>query len=221
MFTGIVQCLGEVVSAAQTGSDRRFRIRPGIALSELQAGESIAVNGVCLTVERFGPDWFEVFASAETLSRTNLDVIKPSARVNLERALAVGERLGGHIVNGHVDCRAQVESVRAAGDSTVYRLRHPQQWSRYVVSKGCVALDGVSLTVNDCGPGYLEVNIIPATRGATTISLWRAGSEINMEVDIVAKYVENMVLHRREDPASGEPGERRGLSYDFLREHGF
>jgi riboflavin synthase len=221
MFTGIVQCTGEVLSAAQSGSDRRLRIRPGEPFSGLQEGESIAVNGVCLTVERFGADWFEVYASAETLNRSNLGGLRPGFPVNLERALAVGERLGGHIVNGHVDCRAEVERLRPAGDSTVYRLRHPAQWSRYVASKGCVALDGMSLTVNACGSGYLEVNVIPATRGATTVSLWKAGACVNMEVDIIAKYVENMVWHRRGAPDSGGSEKGAGLSYDFLREHGF
>jgi len=180
-------------------------------------GESIAVNGVCLTVETAGEKEFTAYASGETLSRSNLGALKLGGTVNLERALALGDRLGGHLVSGHVDCLAEVAAVTPAGQSVQYRITFPEEESVFVVPKGSVALDGISLTVNECGEGWLCVNIIPSTQGATTISGWKPGTAVNMETDMLGKYVLRM-LGPWKDAKGGKASK---ISETFLREHGF
>ncbi|NCD24127.1 MAG: riboflavin synthase [Deltaproteobacteria bacterium] len=218
MFTGIIQGIGRVAGMDRRGGETRFTIRPDFPLRDYQTGESIAVNGVCLTVETFGQGWFTAYASAETLSVTNLGALGPSSPANLERALAMGDRLGGHIVSGHVDCLATVASIQPAGESRIYRLVFDPAFGRQVIPKGSVALDGISLTVNDCGPDYLEVNVIPATQQETTISGWSPGQRVNMETDVIGKYVQRML-----GPWTGAstPAKPSAITPDFLREHGF
>ncbi len=218
MFTGIIQGLGRVAAMDRNGSETRLTLRPEFALPDYVAGESIAVNGICLTVETFGTGWFTAYASAETLSVTNLGSLRPSSAVNLERALALGDRLGGHIVSGHVDCLAEVLSIRPAGQSRIYRLGFPPEFAAQVIPKGSVALDGISLTVNDCGRDYLEVNIIPATQRETTIASWAPGQRINMETDVIGKYVQRMLAPWKE---GGAPSKPSAITPDFLKEHGF
>jgi len=218
MFTGLIQTTARVLSVDRLGQESRLRLGPRQPFKDLRNGESIAVNGVCLTVESFSADAFTAYASAETMSCSNLRLLRTQSRVNLERALALGDRLGGHLVSGHVDCLAAVAEVKPAGQSKIYRLHFPEEWSIYVVSKGSVALDGISLTVNSCGAGFLEVNIIPATQRETTMSGWAPGSEVNMELDMIAKYVRQMLTPFRQPDQEGKTG---GLSVDFLREHGF
>jgi riboflavin synthase len=218
MFTGIIQGTGRVAALDRRGNETRLTVRPDFALSDYVPGESIAVNGVCLTVETFGTDWFSAYASAETLAVTNLGGLRVSSPVNLERALAVGDRLGGHIVSGHVDCLAEVVAIRPAGQSRIYRLAFPPRHATQVIPKGSVALDGISLTVNDCGQDYLEVNIIPATQRETTISGWAPGQRINMETDVIGKYVERMLAPWTTGHAQPKP---RTITPDFLKEHGF
>jgi riboflavin synthase len=217
MFTGLIETVGTLVSAEKRGAEARFLIRPAKRFDAVVLGESIAVNGVCLTVETWEGGVFTAYASGETLSRTNLGGLGGGARVNLERALALGDRLGGHLVSGHVDCLASVESIDRAGESTVYRLGFPEEHGPLVVEKGSVALDGISLTVNECGPDFLTVNIIPATQAETTIGDWAAGTRINMETDLLGKYVQRMLgpwLAR----AGAKPS---AITEEFLREHGF
>lgn len=219
MFTGLIQGPGKVLAVVGHGQgqtrETRLEIAPDFVMEQIVRGESIAVSGVCLTVETFFADRFSVYASPETLGLTNLGRLKAGARVNLERALALGERLGGHLVSGHVDCLAQVGESRQAGQSRWLRLLFPKEFSQLVVPKGSVALDGVSLTVNACGQGYLEVNIIPETWKNTTISEWRPGISVNMETDVIGKYVRRMLDPWTESRSSG------GISEAFLREHGF
>jgi len=219
MFTGLVMGRGRVESLEPRGGETRLRIRALFDLPAIVLGESIAVNGACLTVESAGPGWFTAYASGETLSRTSLGALRAGSQVNLERALALGERLGGHLVSGHVDCLAVVARVEPAGESRVYTLNFPAEQAPYVVAKGSVALDGVSLTVNACGPDFLAVNIIPATQKETTISGWTPGTKVNMETDLIGKYVRNMLGPWLEQAADGKPAS--GLSLDFLRENGF
>ena len=158
MFTGIINGQGKVLAVESRGHETRFRIQALYDLADIILGESIAVNGTCLTVETSGPSLFSAYASAETMQRTALGLLKPGAKVNLERALAVGDRLGGHIVSGHVDCVAEILSVRREGESRRIRIGFPASFGAEVIGKGSVALDGISLTVNDCGPDFLEVN---------------------------------------------------------------
>ncbi|WP_018124505.1 riboflavin synthase [Desulfovibrio oxyclinae] len=219
MFTGLVQGTGAIESAENRGAETRFRIRANYALDDIVLGESIAVNGVCLTVETFGERWFTAYASRETISVTSLGELRTGSTVNLERALAMGDRLGGHIVSGHVDCIAEVAEVRPAGESKIYRLSFPAEHGRYVIGKGSVALDGISLTVNGCGPDWLEVNIIPETQGATTIKGWTPGRKVNMETDVIGKYVERMVAPWTGGASQDAP--KSSITEDFLRKHGF
>ncbi len=219
MFTGLVQSIGEIRAVQHLGREKRFSIAPKPSFKKLQTGESIAVNGACLSVESWGADWFQVYASAETLNCTNLGQLQNKSRVNLERALAVGERLGGHMVNAHVDCLAKVEQVQPAGSSWSFTFSFPQEWSRYVAPKGSISLDGISLTVNDCETCFLQVNIIPATQQETTVLYWKPGRAVNMEVDIIAKYVQNMLFPWAAEKSSSA---RKGdIDLDFLAKHGF
>lgn len=218
MFTGIIQTIGTVSGLDKKGSETRLRISPRQMLKSLSLGESIAVNGVCLTVEDFGQDWFYAYASSQTMSITNLGGLGYGSDVNLERALSLGDRLGGHLVSGHVDCLGNVSSVQKAGESVVYTISFPERYSRQVIDKGSVALDGISLTITGCGSGYLTVNIIPATQKETIVSHWTKGSLVNMETDLIGKYVEKM-LGSGPGPNNEQSGSR--ITGDFLREHGF
>jgi len=219
MFTGLVMGMGRIEAAENRGTETRFRIRPLFTLPDIELGESIAINGVCLTVETFDAGWFTAYASRETLSVTSLGNLKVGSSVNLERAMAMGDRFGGHIVSGHVDCLAEVAEVRPAGESKIYKFAFASSHGRYVIPKGSITLDGISLTVNNCGPDWLEVNIIPETRKATTISGWTAGTKVNMETDIIGKYVERMVTPWTTKNDGGK--QKPGITMEYLAKHGF
>ena len=221
MFTGIIQCLGDVVSRRGSAREARFSIIPRNAFPDPEIGESIAVNGTCLTAEQFNGAAFVAYASGETLSTTTLANLQPGSIVNLERAVSLSTRLGGHLVSGHVDCVATVKSIEKRGDSTVFRLDFPAAMGHLVVPKGSVALDGVSLTINECEKDFLTVNIIPETIGATTLHAWKIGSQVNMEADIIGKYVARMLATGYGPGLGNAQPEPSGLTMDFLREHGF
>ena len=193
MFTGIIKILGKIIKRDLFGGQARIKIQPLTPIADYQRGESIAVNGVCLTVEDFTEDDFVVYASQETLAITNLNRLKLNSIVNLERALQMNDRLGGHVVTGHIDTAALVKSINNRGDSFSLLLNFPQEFSRFVVAKGSVTLDGISLTVNDCGADFLTVNVIPATFDNTNIKNWFAGYAANMETDLLGKYVANFL----------------------------
>ena len=213
MFTGLIEATGTVFS--RTAS--RLTVDAPTLAGRWRTGDSIAVNGVCLTVEEPGINRFTAYASGETMGLTNLGKLSKGAKVNLERALGLSDRLGGHLVSGHVDCLAEVAGLATAGQSTVYTLKFPGEFGRLVVPKGSVALDGVSLTVNECDQEHLTVNIIPSTKAATMIASWQPGAKVNMETDLIGKYVARML-----GPwTAPEPGAKPGLSVEFLREHGF
>lgn len=219
MFTGLVQGMGRIEAVEARGAETRLRIRALFELKNIVLGESIAVNGTCLTVETSGENWFTAYASAETLRHTNLGGLKSGSVVNLERALALGDRLGGHLVSGHVDCVATVTGIEPAGESRIYTLSFPAEHGAFVIQKGSVTLDGISLTVNACGPDSLSVNIIPSTQRETTISGWSPGTRVNMETDLIGKYVRNMLAAWMGGGQSAKPESK--LSMDFLRENGF
>lgn len=221
MFTGLIMGMGRIEAADTRGDETRFRIKALFDLPDIELGESIAVNGVCLTVETRGENRFTCYASRETLSVTSLGALRVGSQVNLERAMAMGDRFGGHIVSGHVDCLAEVAEVRPAGESRIYRLSFDSADGRYVIPKGSVALDGISLTVNDCAPTWLEVNIIPETQKVTTISGWTPGTRVNMETDIIGKYVERMVQPWTAGDKGADAKSGPGITMDYLREHGF
>lgn len=191
MFTGIVTDVGEVLALEQAG-DLTARIGTAYDTGGIDIGASIACDGVCLTVVSLGAeprDWFEVQVSAESVSKTNLGAWKVGRRVNLERALRVGDELGGHIVSGHVDEVAEIVSTRDEGDSTRFTFRAPHALARFIAPKGSVALNGTSLTVNEVEGDTFGVNIIPHTKAVTTWGTAKAGDLVNLEIDTLARYV--------------------------------
>lgn len=188
MFTGIITDIGTIRRLEQRG-DLHARIGTAYDTAGIDIGASIACDGVCLTVVATGPDWFEVDVSAETLSKTNLDSWSDSGRVNLERALKVGDELGGHIVSGHVDGLAEVIAVEDEGESTRVTLRAPAALARFVAPKGSVALNGTSLTVNDVDGCDFGINFIPHTKEVTTWGEVAVGDRVNFEIDTLARYV--------------------------------
>jgi riboflavin synthase len=188
MFTGIVTDIGTVTALEQQG-DLRARIRTGYDTSAIDIGASIASDGVCLTVIALGPDWYDVQISAETVSKTNISDWTLGKRVNLERALRVGDELGGHIVSGHVDGVAEVVSVSEEGDSTRVTLRAPDALARFIAPKGSVALNGTSLTVNEVNGSEFGINFIPHTKEVTTWGDVAVGDRVNLEIDTLARYV--------------------------------
>lgn len=195
MFTGIITDIGEVIDVSRAkGGDTRLRIRTGYDLSRVDIGASIACAGACLTVtEKHVEDgWFAADVSAETLSKTTLGDWTAGRRLNLERSLRVGDELGGHIVTGHVDGVAEVTETRAEGDSTRVTLRAPDALAPFIAAKGSVALDGCSLTVNDVDGAAFGVNLIPHTKQWTTFGDLAAGSRLNIEIDVLARYVARM-----------------------------
>ncbi len=220
MFTGIIHGQGQVHAVQNMGKERRLSVRTLFPLSHIVVGESIAINGVCLTVESGQDNIFHAYASAETMERTNLGLLHTGSHVNVERALAVGDRLGGHIVSGHVDCLASVQSVEQAGQSRIIRLAFPEQYSPEVIAKGSVTLDGISLTVNDCGAAHLTVNVIPETWSVTTVATWSVGAQVNMETDIIGKYVRHMLnpflIHTQ-----GQAPRTSTVTEELLHKHGF
>jgi riboflavin synthase len=194
MFTGIITDLGTVMDAVQGGAAAaRFRIRTAYDVPGISIGASISHNGCCLTVVEKGPDWFAVDASRETLDKTTLGAWTAGMRVNLERALKAGDELGGHLVSGHVDGVATVEDIADDAGSKRFTIMPPAELLRFIAPKGSVALDGVSLTVNEVGPGSFGVNIIPHTQAVTTFGSLKAGDRLNMEIDQMARYVARLI----------------------------
>ncbi|MEQ8366594.1 MAG: riboflavin synthase [Roseicyclus sp.] len=188
MFTGIVTDMGEVRKLEQKG-DLKARIGTGYDTGAIEIGASIACDGVCLTVTALGPDWFDVDISGETVSKTNLSGWTEGARLNLERALRVGDELGGHIVSGHVDGVAEVIAMANEGDSTRLTFRAPDALARFIAPKGSVALNGTSLTVNEVDGATFGVNLIPHTKTVTNWGQVAVGDKVNLEIDTMARYV--------------------------------
>lgn len=188
MFTGIVTDQGTIAEVKKRG-DLWARISCHYDMKSVDIGASIACDGVCLTVVDRDADWFAVEISSETVSKTNLGAWAPGRRVNLERALRVGDELGGHIVSGHVDGMAEIVEMRADGDSTRYVLEAPMALARFIAPKGSVALDGTSLTVNEVAGARFGVNIIPHTQAVTTWGRAKQGDRLNLEIDTLARYV--------------------------------
>lgn len=188
MFTGIITDIGEVVETEQRG-DLRARIKTSYDTATIDIGASIACDGVCLTAIKLGDGWFDVEISAESVSKTNLTTWAPGKRLNLERALKLGDELGGHIVSGHVDGVAQVIDIKEEGDSTRVTLRAPEALAKFIAPKGSVALNGTSLTVNEVNGKDFGINFIPHTKVATTWGDVAMGDPVNLEIDTLARYV--------------------------------
>lgn len=193
MFTGIVEELGQIRRLAQSTNGARLEIAAQIVMADAKLGDSIAVNGVCLTVVEKGADWFAADLSAETLNRTSLQQARTGTRVNLERALLPTRRLGGHLMQGHVDGTGNFIEARPVGAGWMVRIGFPVELARYIVEKGSIAVDGISLTVAALGDDWFELAVIPHTWQQTNLSALERGALVNLEVDIIAKYVEKML----------------------------
>ncbi|MFB6165780.1 MAG: riboflavin synthase [Haloarculaceae archaeon] len=203
MFTGIVERTGAVVDVTDDEGGRRIRVRAD--LDDLHHGQSIAISGVCLTVEDFGADWFDLFLSTETLDRTYLGDLREGDAVNVERALAAEGRFDGHVVQGHVDGTGEVVGIEQLGDDWEFRFSVPGELERYLVEKGSITVDGISLTVAALEGGEFDVAIIPATYDLTTLSEKSVGDPVHLEVDVVAKYVERLLAADADVTASQAP----------------
>ncbi len=198
MFTGIVEELGEVAAVEDLADACRFTVNGPLVTEGAAHGDSIAVNGVCLTVVGTADGSFTADVMAETLKRSSLGALRPGSRVNLERPMALGGRLGGHLVQGHVDGTGTIAARTPAEHWEIVRIALPENLSRYVVEKGSITVDGISLTVVDAGPDFFTVSLIPTTLALTTLGVKQVGDPVNLEVDVLAKYVERLLGDRTE-----------------------
>jgi len=217
MFTGIIEGSGKLLEKKSSGGGLVFRLEAGFDLTDPEEGESIAINGICLTAYNIEGRRFSVDISPESVSRTTLGQLQIGAMVNMERALKLSDRLGGHIVSGHVDCIATVSEIKKVGDFTLFSFQLEKKLGRYIIEKGSITIDGISLTVNSCRDENFSVSIIPHTLQMTTLENLKKGSRVNIEVDVIGKYVEKLLF------ASSEEKKVKGsdISPGFLAEHGF
>ncbi|GMR07681.1 MAG: riboflavin synthase [Gammaproteobacteria bacterium] len=216
MFTGIVQAVGSIATLERTGSDMRITINTGaLDMSDVQQGDSIAVSGVCLTAVEFGSDYFVADVSGETLAHTTLGKLNTGSAVNLEKALTPTTRLGGHLVSGHVDGVGSVTECKDDGRSIRFSIQAADALAKYIAARGSICVDGVSLTVNAVKGSVFELNIVPHTLQQTTFSEFSAGREVNLEVDLIARYLERLLMG---DHAADQS---KGISHELLQEHGF
>lgn len=223
MFTGIIESVGSVDEFKLRGKEWRLKVRcPALDLADVQLGDSIAVNGCCLTVTNFSNDSFCADVSNESISLTTFQYLKSGAKVNLEKALTPQTRLGGHLVSGHVDGVGELLAQVIDGGSWRLTFRVPDALARYIAQKGSVCIDGTSLTVNTVEGACFSVNIIPHTQQATVIHTYREGQRVNIEVDLIARYLERLMLGDRaahtDSSTHASPG---GVTKAFLAEHGF
>ena len=211
MFTGIIKAKGTIGAMGRRGGDVRLTVRSdGLPWDDYEVGESIAVNGVCLTAVALHEDGFDTDVSVETLDVTGLGGLDVGSEVNLEPSISLGERLGGHLVSGHVDCTGKVVSRESDARSIRLAIEIPQAYARYVAKKGSVCVDGVSLTVNEVSGSTFELNIIPHTAEVTIIGGYAPGTIVNVEVDLLARYLERLLVQDDD-----------GVSLEFLKSHGY
>jgi riboflavin synthase len=213
MFTGIIEDKGKVIRVEHGRQGRKLTLQVPIHLTEVQLGDSININGVCLTIVDKRNETITLDLSSETLQKTALEELKEGDQVNLERPLRLTDRLGGHIVTGHVDGIGVITEKRQEGDFLHLKVRIQKPISRHIVQKGSIAIDGISLTVNECEGEEVKITLIPYTLKRTTLMEKRVGDHVNVETDIVGKYVEKMM--DRKDEKS------KGVDLSFLKEHGF
>jgi riboflavin synthase len=218
MFTGIIQAVGAVSTLENRGGDLRIGIRTGtLPMDDVAAGDSIAVSGVCLTVVGLRDGGFRADVSGETLRRTILGTLAVDTPVNLEKALTLSTRLGGHLVSGHVDGIGTVIARREDSRSVQFAIRAPDELARYIATKGSICVDGVSLTVNRVQGAEFELNIVPHTLAGTTMNGYLAGRQVNLEVDLVARYLERLLLGER----AALPGAGGAITRELLEASGF
>jgi riboflavin synthase len=216
LFTGIIEELGTYINAETSGDKWRIKIQANKVLSNTKLGDSISTNGVCLTVSRLGGDYFEADVMEETLRRSNLGKLKKGSRVNLERAMAVDGRFGGHIVSGHIDGRGKIEAYKKERNAVWISINADSEVLKYIVEKGSIAIDGVSLTVAYVDEEKFKVSIIPHTGEETTLLKKQIGDVVNLECDVIGKYVEKLLGFNNKNQKN-----KKSLSMDFFIENGF
>ncbi|MBO8164586.1 MAG: riboflavin synthase [Brevibacillus sp.] len=216
MFTGIVEELGRVALVEGGSRSSKLVIEARSVLEGVRLGDSIAVNGVCLTVTSYSESCFTADVMPETLKHTNLGQLRRGALVNLERAMALGDRFGGHLVSGHVDGTGVVAAREPYANAVLFRIKAAAELRRYMVPRGSVAVDGISLTITEVTDEGFSISIIPHTLAHTNLGEKQPGDTVNLECDMIAKYVERLLSWQR-----GEKGDRAGIDVDFLRQHGF
>lgn len=217
MFTGIIESVGQVQSLQNVGGDVRLRIQTALDMSDVHLGDSIATNGICLTVIEFGADWYAADVSRESLHRTTLGQWKAGQTVNVEKAMLPTTRFGGHIVSGHVDGLGEITLVRNDARSLYFEVTAPAELAKYLAEKGSVTVDGISLTINHLRGNIISLNLIPHTADRTNIGSWQQGTQVNLEVDVLARYIERLLLG---DKAAEVKTESK-ISLDFLSQNGF
>lgn len=218
MFTGIIEAVGTVAAMEPKAEDMRLYIRSGqLDLGDVKLGDSIAVNGVCLTAVALPGDGFWADVSGETLKRANIGKLKNGAKVNLEKALTPHTRLGGHLVSGHVDGLGEIIERFSDGRSERFRVKAPNKLAKYIAEKGSICVDGISLTVNAIDGAVFELNIVPHTMQETTMLDFKPGRLVNLEVDIIARYLERLVLGEK----AAQEGPSEGITEAFLAANGF
>ena len=223
MFTGIITAMGSVRRRTRQGQDALLEVDTPLALEDVRIGDSISVSGACLTVTSLKERGFTADVSAETLARTTLKTVKAGDPVNLEKALRIGDRLGGHIVLGHVDGVGTILEKTVRSGSLIFCIGIAPELCRYVVSKGSIAVDGISLTVNRCENDRFYVNVIPHTAAATTLGIKKASDTVNIETDILARHIEKLILGGRDNETMGEKeaGAAGDIDLALLARHGF
>jgi len=217
MFTGIVEELGEVRALSRGSRSAKIKIAARTVLEGTKPGDSIAVNGTCLTVTELETDWFLADVMAETLDRTNLGELAPGSRVNLERALTLNTRLGGHLVSGHVDGVGTIVAQERLDIALLTTIQAPPTVLRYIIEKGSIAVDGISLTIVSLTDNGFQVSLIPETVKRTTLGFKKTGDRVNLEGDIIGKYIERLLQFTGREPAS----QKGSLDLEFLARHGF
>jgi riboflavin synthase len=215
LFTGIIEESGKISSIEKRGETAKIRISAKTVTQNTIEGDSIAVNGVCLTAIDITPNSFAADISKETLNRSTLGNLKVGANVNLERAVTLSTRLGGHLVQGHVDATGRFLEARKAGDFWTVRVAFPEEIARYLIYKGSISVEGISLTIAELTEGYFEIALIPKTWELTNLSTLKAGDEVNLEVDMIAKYVERIMLYGQ------APEKREAVTLEKLKKMGF
>lgn len=217
MFTGIIESLGKVESLQSVGGDIRLRIQTSLDMSDVHLGDSIATNGICLTVVEWGSNWYVADVSRESLNRTTLAQWKVGQAVNVEKAMLPTTRFGGHIVSGHVDAVGEITVVREDARSLYFEVTAPVEIAKYLAEKGSVTVDGISLTINHLRGNILSLNLIPHTAERTNIGSWKTGAKVNLEVDILARYIERLLLGEK----AAQVPQQSKISLDFLAANGF
>lgn len=216
MFTGLVEELGKVKALARGAKSVRLTVAAKKILADVKIGDSIAVNGTCLTVVDYGDTWFTADVMPETVERTALASLKLGSIVNLERTLRLGDRFGGHIVSGHIDGTGSILNMKRDDNAVVVRIEAKPEIMKYIIKKGSIAIDGISLTVVDYGANWFTVSLIPHTAAMTTLGVKIAGDTVNLENDVIGKYVEKLLA-----PKDSQDNKPTALTMNFLQENGF